>query len=36
MSHIIVPEGGQNLVALTILCDKINALLAQSNEEVTQ
>lgn len=35
-ADIIVPEGGQNLVALTILCDKINALLAQSNEEVTQ
>ncbi len=28
-ADIIVPEGGENMVALTMLCDKINALLKE-------
>ena len=31
-ADIIVPEGGENMVALTMLCDKINALLAEDKE----
>ena len=31
-ADIIVPEGGENIVALTMLCDKINALLAEEKE----
>ena len=31
-ADIIVPEGGENMVALTMLCDKINALLAEEKE----
>jgi len=32
-ADIIVPEGGENMVALTMLCDKINALLANAEEK---
>ena len=31
-ADIIVPEGGENMVALTMLCDKINALLLEEKE----
>ena len=31
-ADIIVPEGGENMVALTMLCDKINAPLAEEKE----